>query len=126
MGQGARIIYDPIGGNIMQEYADAFSQNAIIFLYGGMDPNPTVLPEIVMTQKAVCVRPFSVFNHVYEETSKQRGVKFVYNALKRGYIKAYVEKAYPIEDFKKAFEDQLKSTNRRGKMVISTQGKVSK
>ncbi len=120
-GQGARIIYDPIGGKIVQEYANGLAQNAVIFLYGGMDPNPTILPEIEMTQKAACFRPFSVYNHIYEAASRERGVKFIYNALQRGYIKAYVEKIYSLEDFRLAFEDQLKSTTRRGKMVVSTQ-----
>jgi len=117
--QGVRIIYDPIGGRMMQEYANAFAQNAIVFLYGSMDHHSTILPEIVMTQKAVCVRPFTVYNHIYEEASRERGVKFVYNALKRGYIKAYVEKVYPLEKYHEAFTEQLKSTTRRGKMVVS-------
>jgi len=118
--KGCRIIYDPIGGAIVQEYANGLAQNAVIFLYGGMDQNPTILPEIEMTQKAACFRPFSVYNHIYEEASRERGVKFVYNALKQGYLKAHVEKVYTLENFKQAFEDQLQSTTRRGKMVIST------
>lgn len=120
-GKGVRIIYDPIGGKIVQEYANGLAQNAIIFLYGGMDPNPTILPEIEMTQKAACFRPFSVYNHVYKKDSRERGIKFIYNALQRGYIKSYVEKVYSLNNFLEAFEDQLKSTIRRGKMVISTQ-----
>jgi len=119
-GQGTRIIYDPIGGKIVQDYVGGIAQNAIIFLYGGMDPTPTVLPEIEMTQKAACLRPFSVYNHVYEKESRERGLKFVYDALKDGSLKAYVEKSYLLADFRDAFEAQLTSTTRRGKMVIST------
>ncbi len=118
-GQGVRIIYDPIGGAILQDYAAGLAQNAIIFLYGGMDQSPTILPEIEMTQKAACLRPFSVYNHIYEKESRDRGVKFVYNALARGDLKAHVEKVYPLENFRQAFEDQLNSTTRRGKMVVS-------
>jgi len=119
-GAGARIIYDPIGGKIVQDYADGMAQNAIIFLYGGMDPSPTVLPEIVMTQKAACLRPFSVYNHIYDKASRQRGIRFVFDALSKGDLKAYVEKVYPLNDFRQAFEEQLQSTTRRGKMVVST------
>ncbi|MFK7865374.1 MAG: zinc-dependent alcohol dehydrogenase family protein [Pseudohongiellaceae bacterium] len=122
-GQGARIIYDPIGGKIVQDYANGLAQNAIIFLYGGMDQNPTILPEIEMTQKAACLRPFSVYNHVYQRESRERGITFVREALERGDIKAYVEKTYPIEDFASAFKDQLASSTRRGKMVVTTEGR---
>ena len=119
-GKGARIIYDPIGGSIVQEYAYALAQNAIIFLYGGMDPSPTILPEIVMTQKAACLRPFSVFNHLYEKESRERGIKFVSDALKSGAIEAHVEKTFPMEKFREALEEQLISTARRGKLVMTT------
>jgi len=119
-GQGARIIYDPIGGKILQDYAKGLAKNAIIFLYGGMDPSPTVLPEIEMTQAAACLRPFSVYNHIYDQASRERGVDFVFDALSRGDLKAYVEKVYPLENFRQAFDDQLQSTSRRGKMVVST------
>jgi len=118
--EGTRIIYDPIGGKIVQDYAPALAQNAIIFLYGGMDPSPTILPEIEMTQKAACLRPFSVFNHIDEKPSRDRGVRFVYEALEKGDLLSHVEKVYPLEEFREAFEDQKKSVARRGKMVIST------
>ncbi len=117
---GVRIVYDPIGGRIVQEYASGLAQDAIIFLYGGMDPSPTILPEIEMTQKAACLRPFSVYNHIYDRKSRERGLKYIYDALADERIKAYVEHIYPIENFRQAFEDQLNSVNRRGKMVIST------
>lgn len=48
-----------------------------------------------MTQKAACLRPFSVFNHIYEKESRDRGLKFVYEALEKGNLKSYVEKVYP-------------------------------
>ncbi|MEP0985083.1 zinc-dependent alcohol dehydrogenase family protein [Ekhidna sp.] len=119
-GKGACIVYDPIGGGILQEYAEGLAQNAEIFLYGGMSHEPTILPEIPLTQKAACLRPFSVYNHIYDQASRERGIAFVYNALKQGYIKSYVEKVYPMDDFRQAFLDQLQSTSRKGKMVIST------
>lgn len=119
-GQGTRIIYDPIGGEIVQDYAKALAKNAVIFLYGGMSGEPTVLPEIEMTQAAACLRPFSVYNHIYERESRQRGIQFVFDALARGDLKAYVEKVYAMEDFRQAFDDQWNSTARRGKLVIST------
>ncbi len=119
-GLGARIIYDPIGGKIVQEYAGGLAQNAEIFLYGGIDPSPTILPEIEMTQKAACLRPFSVYNHIYEAQSRQRGVEYVFNALSKNVIRPFVDTVYPLAEFRQAFEDQVQASGRRGKIVIST------
>lgn len=119
-GRGVRIIYDPIGGQLVQDYARGLGQDAIIFLYGGMDPTPTIVPEIEMIQRAAIIRPYSVYNHIYDKESRERGVKFVYDALARGDLEARVEHVYPLEEFRQAFEHQRTSTTRKGKLVIST------
>jgi len=73
-----------------------------------------------MTQKAACLRPFSVYNHVYEAQSRQRGVEYVFNALSKNAIRPFVDTVYPLAEFRQAFEDQVKASGRRGKIVIST------
>ncbi|MEM8499846.1 MAG: zinc-dependent alcohol dehydrogenase family protein [Pseudomonadota bacterium] len=118
--KGARIIYDPIGGKIVQEYAGGLAQNAEIFLYGGIDPGPTILPEIEMTQKAACLRPFSLYNHIYDPQSRKRGVEYVSNALAKKSVHAFVDTVYPLVEFRQAFEHQVRASGRRGKLVIST------
>jgi NADPH:quinone reductase-like Zn-dependent oxidoreductase len=119
-GRGVRIIYDPIGGQLVQDYAGGLGQDAIIFLYGGMDPTPTVVPEIEMIHRAAVIRPYSVYNHIYDKESRERGVKFVFDALARGDLKARVEDVYPLEEFRQAFDHQRSSKTRKGKLVIST------
>jgi len=122
-GKGVRIIYDPIGGAIVQEYADAFAQNAIVFLYGGMDPTETTLPEMQMTEKAVVFMPYTLYNYIYDKEGRERGLKFCYDGLKSGQLRPFVEKVFPIEEFKDAFEYQQKATRRVGKLLISPGGK---
>lgn len=121
-GEGTRVVYDPVGGRIVQDYAKGLAQNAVIFLYGGMDGHPTVLPEVELTQRAACLRPYSVYNHVYDKTSRQRGIEFVSRGLRDTKLSARVDKVYPLSEFRTAFEDHQRSTARRGKLVITTQG----
>ena len=117
-GVGARVIYDPIGGKIVQDYKDALAQNALIILYGGMDQGETIVPEIEMTRKAAFFHCFSTFNHIGDKASLARGVKFVFEGLADGHLKSRVDKVYSLADFRQAFEDQLNSTTRTGKMVV--------
>ena len=72
-GVGVRVIYDPIGGKIVQNYKDGLAQNAMIILYGGMDQSPTIVPEIEMTRKAAFFHCFSTFNHIADMASLERG-----------------------------------------------------
>lgn len=118
--RGARIVYDPVGGRIVQEYAAGLAQNAEIFLYGGIDSSPTILPEIEMTQKAACLRPFSVYNHIYDAESRQRGVKFVSDAINANAFRPFVDQTYPLKEYAQAFENQVQAKSRRGKLVVTT------
>jgi len=117
--QGARIIYDPVGGKIVQEYDGGLAQNAEIFLYGGIDPSPTILPEIEMTQKAACLRPFSVFNHIYDADSRRPGVGYISKAIASNAFRPHVDRIYSLADYKQAFDDQVRASARRGKLVVS-------
>ena len=117
-GKGARVIYDPIGGPLVMKYAGAMGQNCDIYLYGGMDPRPTVIPEMEMIRKAAVARPYSVYNHIYDKEQRERGVKYIYEALESGKIKPRVDRTYPLEDFRKAFDYQLKGKGRTGKIII--------
>ncbi len=118
-GKGAKVIYDPVGGPLVQEYAGAMGQGCDIYLYGGMDPRPTVIPEIEMTQKAAVLRPYSVYHHMYDEEQRERGVKFIYDALESGKIKPRIDRTFPLKDFRKAFDYQLKGKGRTGKIIIT-------
>lgn len=122
-GEGCRVVYDPIGGPLMQAYAGGVKQDAVVFLYGDMDRRPTEIPEIIFTQKAAVIRPFSVYNHLRDKESRDRGIRFVHDAVLRGDLVPRVEKVFALEDFRAAFEEQLQSTSRRGKMVICTRAR---
>jgi len=103
-GKGVNVAYDPIGGPILRDYAYALAQNPQVIIYGNMDPRPTVLPEIVLTQKRAFIRSYSVYQFIYDKETRDRGIRFCYNALKSGELKAYFERVFSMEDFRQAFE----------------------
>jgi len=122
-GAGVNVAYDPIGGPILRDYAYALAQNPQVIIYGNMDPRPTVLPEIVLTQKRASIRSYSVYQFIYDKEARERGIRFCYNALKSGELKAYFERVFPIEDFRQAFEYQKSASTRCGKILISPTGR---
>ena len=118
-GKGCRVIYDAIGGHFVQRYVGAMGKGCDIYLYGGMDGRPTILPEIEMTQAGAVLRPFTVYNHIYDSEQRSRGVKFVYDAAKSGKIKPRIDRIFAFEDFREAFAYQLAGKGRRGKIIIT-------
>ena len=117
-GAGARIVYDPVGGPLMAQYADAFGQDAVIFLYGDMSGEPTPVPIAEAIRKNAVIRPHSVYNFINGKELRESGVTFVYAALESGRIKPYIDRTFPLERFREAFAYQLAAKNRRGKIII--------
>jgi len=117
-GAGVNVVYDPIGGPIVQDYANAFAQNAMVFIYGGMDPEETVLPSEQMYEKSAIVNFYSLYNYIYDKAARERGVEFCYQGFKSKKLRAFVEKTYAIEEFKNAFAYQQQATTRSGKILI--------
>lgn len=118
-GAGVRIVYDPVGGPLTAQYADAFGQDGIVFLYGDMSGQPTPVPIAEAIRKNVVIRPHSVYNFVNKKESRERGIEFINAALEAGKIKPLIDRTYPLDRFREAFEYQLAARNRRGKIVIT-------
>ena len=87
------------------------------YLYGDMDPRHTAVPEIKMTQKAAVLRPYSVYQHIYDDEQKDRGIKYIYDALKSE--KNRIGRTYPFDDFLEAIDHQLNEKGQKGKIVIT-------
>ena len=117
-GTGVRIVYDPVGGPLMAAYADAFGQDAIVFLYGDMSGEPTHVPISEAIRRNAVIRPHSVYNFVNRKELRESGVAFVYKALEDGGIKPYIDRTFPLERFREAFAYQLAAKNRRGKIIV--------
>ncbi len=55
-GKGARIIFDPIGGKIVEALAAAAATRGIIFEYGALAPEPTPYPLFTALSKFLTIR----------------------------------------------------------------------
>ena len=118
-GAGVRIVYDPVGGPLMAQYADGFGQDGIVFLYGDMSGQPTHVPIAEAIRKNVVIRPHSVYNFVNKKELRETGIAYISSALETGKIKPLIDRTFPLERFREAFEYQIAATDRRGKIIIT-------
>lgn len=118
--KGVKTVYDAVGDPLMAKYSEALANNAHIFLYGNLDETPDKVPMLPMIKAAATLHPYSVYHHIYDPVQRERGVKYVTDALLSGDLNPQVDKVYPLEDFRAAYDYQLNAKGRRGKIVIST------
>lgn len=115
-GKGARIVFDPVGGDYINTLAQATSNGGTIFLYGMLAGTPTPFP---MTAFG---RHIGVFGYTFGElrgTPDWDAMKtYIYNHLADGSFKPEIARTFPFDQTVEAYQ-YLESNQQIGKIVIT-------
>ncbi|HVW37375.1 MAG TPA: zinc-binding dehydrogenase, partial [Pirellulales bacterium] len=60
-GNGARVVFDPVGGPTVAKLAAAMAPRGILFLYGALSPEPTPVPLMEVLGKSLTIRGYILF-----------------------------------------------------------------
>jgi NADPH2:quinone reductase len=118
-GNGVRVIYDPVGGDLINQYANSLARNAIIFLYGSMSGQDSVVPLNEMILSAAILQPHSVYNYIDDPAQKQEAIEFITSAMNDGRLTPLVDRSFSLDNFLDAYKYQWAAKNRRGKILIN-------
>ncbi|MFV2035920.1 MAG: zinc-binding dehydrogenase, partial [Halocynthiibacter sp.] len=119
-GAGIDAAFDPIGAGMIAQYSPALAKGAVIYFYGTLDGNAPQLPIVDMFQANATFHPYSLFNYVEDPVMLARGTAFVYDALDQGKIAPRIDRVYPMQDYRKAWEYLRKPRKTHGKVVIES------
>ena len=117
-GQGARVVFDPVGGPTVAKLMPAMSRRGILFQYGALSPEPTVLPVLDLLGKSLTVRGYVLFEITGDLASLERGKEFVVNGLALGKLKPVIAKTFPFDQIVDAHRF-LESNQQIGKIVVT-------
>lgn len=117
-GAGARIIFDPIGGPIVNQLAEAAAPGATIFQYGLLSENPTPFPLVLALQKGLNIRGYWLPEIVLYPDRMARARSYVFDKLKSGQFKPKIAKTFPLEKVADAYR-YLESNQQIGKVVVT-------
>src|SRR5215469_9473060 len=130
-GAGARIIFDPIAGPLLDKLAEVAAPGATIFEYGWLSGAPTPFPPVLAMQKALNIRgywlaeitvPELLIGHgsagLADPQRLARAKSYVYNRVKSGQLKPKIAKTFPCEDVVQAYQ-YMESNEQVGKIVLT-------
>jgi NADPH:quinone reductase-like Zn-dependent oxidoreductase len=117
-GKGARIIFDPIGGKILDSLAAAASRNGIIFEYGALAPEPTPYPLFTALSKFLTIRAYTLFEVAANPAEYAKASKYVYDHLAAGNFKVIIDKTFPFSEIAAAHR-YMESNVQTGKIVVT-------
>lgn len=117
-GQGARVVFDSVGGPTVAKLMAAMSRLGILFQYGALSPEATVLPVIDLLGKSLTVRGYVLFEITGDPASLERGKEFVVSGLALGKLKPVIAKTFPCDQIVDAHRF-LESNQQIGKIVVT-------
>jgi NADPH:quinone reductase-like Zn-dependent oxidoreductase len=117
-GAGARIIFDPIAGPLLDKLAEAAASGGTIFEYGWLSGAETPFPLIPALQKALSIRGYWLAEIVTNAERLARAKSYVYDRVKTGQLKPKIAKVFRFEDVVGAYQ-YMESNEQIGKIVLT-------
>lgn len=115
-GKGARLVFDPVGGDYINTLAQATAIGGTIFLYGMLSGKPTPFP---MTAFGRSIGMFGyTFNELRGSEAWDVMKKYIYDHLADGTFKPEIARTFPFDQSIEAYRF-LESNEQIGKIVIT-------
>ncbi len=115
-GKGARIVFDPVGGEAIATLAQATAAEGTIYLYGGLSGQPTEYP-MAAFGKGIALRGYTL-NGMRVPDRLEPMKRYIYERLADGRFKPTVAKTFPFSQAVEAYT-YLESNQQVGKVVIT-------
>ena len=116
-GVGARLIFDPIIGGMLETLGDAAASGGTVFLYGSFGEKPAVLPVISTMTKEISFRGYVVYGVFNSPERLQRAYNYIFGMLEAGKTRVVIDKVFPLESYADAHR-YLESNEQIGRIVI--------
>ena len=115
-GKGARVVFDPVGGDYINTLGQATANGGMIFLYGMLSGKPTAFP---MTTFGRSIGMFGyTFNELRGTPDWETMKKYIYDHLEDGSFVPEVARTFPFDQSVEAYR-YLESNEQIGKVVIT-------
>jgi len=117
-GKGARVVFDPVGGPMVEKLAAAMSERGILFQYGALSPEPTPLPLMSVLGKSLTIRGYLVFEITTDSQRLELAKAFINDGIEFGNLKPAVAKTFALEEIVEAHRF-MESNQQIGKIVVT-------
>lgn len=116
--QGARVVFDPVGGPTIAKLVQATARLGIVFLYGALSTEPTPLPLFDVLGRWITIRGYVMMEITADPAKLERATTFINRGLSEGSLKPIVAKTFPLEEIVEAHR-YLESNQQIGKVVVT-------
>jgi len=115
---GVQLIFDPIGGEILSQLAEASSMGGTIIEYGALDGKPTPFPLFTALAKGLVIRGYTIFEITQDKNKLEDAKSFLLPLFNAKKLIPVIDKVFAFEKIQQA-HDYMESNQQMGKIIIS-------
>ena len=117
-GQGARIVFDPVGGPEVEVLAQAAAEEGILIIYGGLSGQPTPYPHWTAAMKGLSLRGW-VASAIWNKPHRfARYRDLILKGLAQGQLQPVIARTFTLDQIVDAHR-YLESNQQVGKIVVT-------
>jgi NADPH:quinone reductase-like Zn-dependent oxidoreductase len=116
-GKGARVVFDPIGGPILESLAAATAYRGILLEYGALATEPTPYPLFTALAKCLTIRAYTLFELTADPVFT-KAKQYVFDHLASGAFRPLIDKTFPFAEIVAAHR-YMESNAQVGKIVVT-------
>lgn len=117
-GAGARVVFDPIYGPIVNDHIRAACSEAIVFVYGALDPRPLDLKLGGMLRKNIRLQGYTIGPLIGDPRRRERAIAGITHYLEDRAFAPVVDSYFPLDRIQDAHR-RLESNEQIGKVVVT-------
>lgn len=114
---GVNLVFDPIGGPVLEQLAAATIQGGRIIEYGALDPRETPFPLFTALGKGLTFHGYTLFEITHDPLRLARAKRFVYDGLKSEKLVPVIDRVFTFDEVQEAHK-YMESNQQIGKIVL--------
>jgi NADPH2:quinone reductase len=116
-GKGADLIFDAVGGSLIEQLAEAAAPGGQIIEYGFLSGEPAPFPAFTAVVKNLCVRGYAYFSLAGDPEKMARCREYILAGVQTGALKPVVDRVFRLDEIVQAHR-YLEAGGQNGKVVV--------
>lgn len=117
-GNGARVIFDPVGGPNFAKLISVLGFQGIAFIYGALAEGPTEIPVLQMIAKLQTIRAHNLWVTTGDADRRKAAVEYILKGFEQGKLKPVIDREFKFDDIVEVHR-YLEQNGQFGKIVVN-------
>lgn len=117
-GQGARIVFDPVGGANLSKLIEAMAFQGTAYVYGALASGPTEIPLLAMIGKMLTLKGHNIWLTSGDPSRQKAAVEDILAGLASGALRPVIDRVFGFDEMVEAHR-YLEQNGQFGKIVVT-------